>query len=174
VTNASGKQTASKTRAARSAARLGAVQALYQMDMVATPLDDIIEEFCLHRLGQEMEEGADYLPADEAHFEDVVRGVVREQREIDVRIHEALAEGWTLSRIDSTLRAVLRSGVYELQRCKDVPVKVVINEYVEIARAFFEEEEPRVVNAVLDRLGRRLRADEFGNGAKSNDGTGHA
>ena len=141
---------------ARSAARLGAVQALYQMDMVGTALDNVVEEFIHHRFGQEIEDET-YPEADEVHFEDVIRGVVREQREIDVSINEALAKGWTLARIDSTLRAVLRAGVYELRRCKDIPVKVVINEYVDVAHAFFEGDEPGVVNAVLDRLGPSVR-----------------
>lgn len=141
---------------ARSAARLGAVQALYQMDMVGTGLDDVVEEFVHHRFGQEIE-GETYPEADEAHFEDVIRGVVREQRDIDVAINGALAKGWTLARIDSTLRAVLRAGVYELRRCKDIPVKVVINEYVDVTHAFFEGDEPGVVNAVLDRLGSSVR-----------------
>jgi len=141
---------------ARSAARVGAVQALYQMDMVGTELDDIVDEFVHHRFGQEIE-GEVFPEADVAHFSDVIHGVVREQREIDVAINEALAKGWTLTRIDSTLRAVLRAGVYELRRCKDIPVKVVINEYVNVAHAFFEGDEPGVVNAVLDRLGATVR-----------------
>jgi N utilization substance protein B len=141
---------------ARSAARLGAVQALYQMDVAGTELDDIVDEFIHHRFGQEIE-GSVYARADEAHFEDVIRGVVREQRDIDVAIHGALAKGWTLARIDATLRAILRAGAYELRRCKDIPVKVVINEYVDVAHAFFEGDEPGVVNAVLDRLGATLR-----------------
>jgi N utilization substance protein B len=147
---------ASLDTGARSAARLGAVQALYQMDMVGTELDDIVEEFVHHRFGQEIE-GETYNSADEAHFSDVIRGVVREQREIDVAINDALAKGWTLPRLDATLRAVLRAGVYELRRCKDIPIKVVINEYVDVAHAFFEGDEPGVVNAVLDRLGGSLR-----------------
>jgi N utilization substance protein B len=141
---------------ARTAARLGAVQALYQMDMVGTDLDDVVDEFVHHRFGQEIE-GETYPEADEAHFSDVVRGVVREQRDIDLAINGALAKGWSLARIDSTMRAVLRAGVYELRRCKDVPVKVVINEYVDVANAFFEGDEPGVVNAVLDRLGSIVR-----------------
>lgn len=141
---------------ARSAARIGAVQALYQMDMVGTELDDIVEEFVNHRFGQEIEDET-FPEADEAHFEDVIRGVVREQRDIDVAINGALAKGWTLARIDSTMRAVLRAGVYELRRCKDIPIKVVINEYVDVANAFFEGDEPGVVNAVLDRLGATAR-----------------
>ncbi len=141
---------------ARSAARLGAVQALYQMDMVGTELDDVVDEFVQYRFGKEIE-GETFPEADEAHFADVIRGVVREQRDIDQAINGALAKGWTLARIDSTLRAVLRAGVYELRRCKDIPVKVVINEYVNVAHAFFEGDEPGVVNAVLDRLGATAR-----------------
>jgi N utilization substance protein B len=142
---------------ARAAARLGAVQALYQMDVAATPLDDAIEEFVERRLEQP-EEGAEMVEADNAHFEDVVRGVVREQRELDRQVNGALAKGWSLTRIDSTLRAILRCGTYELRRCKNIPVKVVINEYVDVAHAFFEGDEPGVVNAVLDRLGRDIRS----------------
>ncbi len=141
---------------ARAAARLGAVQALYQMDVAGTPLDDVIEEFVEHRLGKDIE-GVEINAADAAHFEDVVRGVVREQRELDRQVNGALAQGWSLARIDSTLRAILRCGTYELRRCKDIPVKVVINEYVDVAHAFFEGDEPGVVNAVLDRLGRDIR-----------------
>lgn len=141
---------------ARSAARLGAVQALYQMDVASTPLDDVVEEFIEHRLEPDVE-GTDIGEADAAHFEDIVRGVVREQRELDRQVNGALAKGWSLARIDSTLRAILRCGTYELRRCKDVPLKVVINEYVDIAHAFFEGDEPGVVNAVLDRLGRDIR-----------------
>jgi N utilization substance protein B len=152
---------------ARSSARLGAVQALYQMDVAATPLDEIVDEFIQHRFGQEIE-GSVYAEADEAHFADVIRGVVREQREIDVAVNGALAKGWTLARLDATLRAILRAGTYELRRCKDIPVKVVINEYVDVAHAFFEGDEPGVVNAVLDRLGLTQRkTGGAGNGGSS-------
>ncbi|MEQ9145010.1 MAG: transcription antitermination factor NusB [Parvibaculaceae bacterium] len=151
----------SSHRSSRSAARLAAVQALYQMDVAQTDLDDVIEEFVLHRLGREIE-GEKYHDAEEKHFDDVVRGVVREQRDIDVRINEALAKGWVLARLDSTLRAILRAGAYELRRCKDVPPKVVINEYLDIGHAFFEGEEPGVVNAVLDRIARDVRSQEIG------------
>lgn len=150
---------------ARGAARLGAVQALYQMDVAATPLDEVIDEFVEHRLGQQIE-GVDIIEADVAHFEDIVRGVVREQRELDRQVNGALAKGWSLVRLDSTLRAILRCGTYELRRCKDVPLKVVINEYVDVAHAFFEGDEPGVVNAVLDRLGREIRG-----GAGADHGT---
>lgn len=150
------RDTGAHDAGARSAARLGAVQALYQMDVAGTALDDIVDEFVHHRFGQEIE-GSVYTRADEAHFEDVIRGVVREQRDIDQAVNGALAKGWTLARIDATLRAILRAGVYELRRCKNVPVKVVINEYVDVANAFFEGDEPGVVNAVLDRLGGTVR-----------------
>lgn len=155
-------------RQARAAARLGAVQALYQMDVAATPIDDVIEEFVHQRFGRELE-GETYPHADESHFDDIVRGVVREQRDIDVTINEALAKGWSLTRIDATLRAILRAGAYELRRCKDVPLKVVINEYVDVAHSFFEGDEPGVVNAVLDRIGRTLRGGT-GNTGGAGDG----
>ncbi|MBI1262392.1 MAG: transcription antitermination factor NusB [Rhizobiales bacterium] len=142
---------------ARSASRLGAVQALYQMDMAGTDLDEIIEEFNEQRLVADPD-SEEMVEPDQAHFEDVVRGVVREQRDIDPLINNALAKGWSLARIDSTLRAILRSGAYELRRCDDIPLKVVINEYVDVAHAFFEGDEPGVVNAVLDRIGRSVRA----------------
>lgn len=154
---------------ARSAARLGAVQALYQMDIASTPLDDAVAEFVEHRL-EHGDEGGEMTHADAAHFEDIVRGVVREQRELDRQVNGALAKGWSLARIDSTLRAILRCGTYELRRCKDVPLKVIINEYVDIAHAFFEGDEPGVVNAVLDRLARDIRGGagaEHGSGGKS-------
>lgn len=141
---------------ARAAARLGAVQALYQMDIAGTPLEDAIDEFTQHLL-ERPAENDEIAEADMAHFDDIVRGVVREQRELDMQVNGALAKGWSLARLDATLRAILRSGVYELRRCKDVPVKVVINEYVDVAHAFFEGDEPGVVNAVLDRLGREIR-----------------
>lgn len=151
---------------ARSAARLGAVQALYQMDIAATELEDAVEEF----LGQQIEDSLgdsspNLVSPDEAHFQDILRGVVREQRDIDQQIDAALAKGWTLSRLDSTLRAILRAGAYELRRCKHVPFKVVVSEYVDVAKAFFEGDEPGVVNAVLDRIGRTVRGAGAEHGA---------
>ena len=145
---------------ARALARLGAVQALYQMDIASTPFDDVMDEFLECRLGRS-EEGERLGEADFRHFKDVVEGVIREQRDLDSQIAEGLTLGWTFPRLDATLRAVLRAGVYELRRCKDVPARVVINEYVELAHGFFGEEEPRVVNGVLDRLAKQLRAAEF-------------
>ncbi len=154
-------ETEKQTRPAnqRGSARLGAVQALYQMDVGGTPLSEVLQEFELYRLGKEVDDEL-YLPADLAYFRDLVRGVVAEQRELDPMIHEALQNGWPLARIDQTMRAILRCGLYEILKNKDVPIAVILTEYVDVAKAFFEGEEPRMVNAVLDNLARKLRADE--------------
>ena len=144
----------------RSAARLAALQALYQLEITGIDPDDVIGEFIEHRFGRDMESGTPRH--DEAFFADLVHGVLKHQVEIDTSIARALAAGWTLGRIDSILRALLRSAAYELVARRDVPAKVVIDEYVELARDFFEGEEPGFVNAVLDRLAHRKRAAEFG------------
>ncbi len=144
----------------RSAARLAALQALYQLEITGTTPDEVIEEFIEHRFGGVTENG---IPEhDHAFFSDLVHGVLKHQVEIDRSVAQSLASGWTLARIDSTLRALLRSASYELVARRDVPAKVVIDEYVELARDFFEGDEPGFVNAVLDRLARRKRAAEFG------------
>jgi len=148
----------------RGAARLAAVQALYQMDLAGTGLNEILAEFEGHWLGQEVE-GAQYLPAEAAFFRDVVSGVVREQRELDPLIDEALAKSWPLKRIGAILRAALRAGAYELIHRGDVPGRVVVAEYADVAAAFVERDETGMVNAVLDQLARRLRAGEFGRAA---------
>ncbi|MBN8937152.1 MAG: transcription antitermination factor NusB [Rhizobiales bacterium] len=144
----------------RGAARLAAVQALYQMDLAATPLNAILAEFESHWLGREVE-GDEYLPAEAAFFRDVVGGVVAEQRRLDPMIDAVLAKGWPLKRIETVLRAVLRAGAYELDRKRDVPARVVVSEYVDVAHAFVERDETGMINAVLDQLARQLRADEF-------------
>lgn len=144
----------------RSTARLGAVQALYQMDMAGTDLNEVVQEFTQHRLGAEVE-GERYKEADSDFFEEIIRGVVRLQRDIDPLLDERLATGWRLTRIDSILRAILRSAAYELLERHDVPARVVLNEYIDIARAFFEQDEPKVVNGVLDSLARHLRSKEL-------------
>lgn len=144
----------------RGAARLAAVQALYQMDLAATPLSEILAEFESHRLGREIE-GDEYLPAEAAFFRDVVGGVVADQRRLDPMIDAALQKGWPLKRIETVLRAILRAGAYELDKKRDVPARVVITEYVDVANAFVDRDETGMVNAVLDQLARQLRADEF-------------
>ena len=146
--------------AKRSAARLAAVQALYQMDLAHTDLNDVIEEFSDGRLSSDMD-GAEFNDVDLAFFRDILSGVVREQKTLDPLLDNQLAIGWRLARIDSILRAILRSGAYELQYRNDIPAKVVINEYVDVAHAFFVKDEPRVVNGVLDHLAKTLRADEL-------------
>ena len=145
---------------ARTAARLAAIQALYQMDMTAIDLTRVIAEFEAHRLGQEVE-GCQYPEAEAAFFRDIVEGVVRDQRSIDPLVDRHLAEGWRLNRVDSILRAILRAGAYEMLMRKDVPPRVIINEYVDLAHAFFEGEEPRVVNGILDKLGHETRPQDF-------------
>jgi transcription antitermination protein NusB len=147
----------------RGAARLAAVQALYQMDLAGTGLNEILAEFESHWLGGEVE-GAQYRPAEAAFFRDIVSGVVREQMRLDPQIDAALARGWPLRRIEAILRAVLRAGAYELACRSDVPARVVMAEYVDVAAAFVDEEETGMVNAVLDQLAHQLRVAEFTGG----------
>lgn len=146
----------------RSASRLAAVQALYQMDMAATDVETVIAEFTSQRLP----DAADDDPlhgADPQFFADILRGVVRRQRDIDPAVDQTLATGWRLVRVDSILRAILRAATFELLERTDVPAKVAINEYINVAKAFFNEDEPRVVNGVLDKLAHGYRATEFAN-----------
>jgi transcription antitermination protein NusB len=147
----------------RGAARLAAVQALYQMDLAGTGLNEILAEFESHWLGGEVE-GVQYRPAETAYFRDIVVGVVREQSRLDPQIDAALARGWPLKRIETVLRAVLRAGAYELACRNDVPARVVTSEYVDVASAFVDKEETGLVNAVLDQLAHQLRAAEFAGG----------
>ena len=144
----------------RGAARLAAVQALYQMDLAATPINDALAQFESHWIGREVE-GDEYLPAEAAHFRDVVRGVVDDQRRLDPMIDQALQKSWPLKRIEAVLRAALRAGAYELDHRRDVPARVVVSEYADVAAAFVERDETGMVNAVLDQLARALRAQEF-------------
>ncbi len=144
---------------ARSNSRLAAVQALYQMDIGSADIGDVVAEFRAARLGrtydgETAEELNDDNPADADFFESIVRGVVEKQAELDPAIDKALASGWRLPRLDATLRATLRAGTFEIYGRSDVPPKTVINEYVTVAKAFFDGDEPKVVNAVLDRLAR--------------------
>jgi N utilization substance protein B len=144
----------------RGAARLAAVQALYQMELAGTGLNEIFAEFESHWIGREVE-GQEYLPAEAAFFRDVVGGVVRDQRRLDPLIDEALVQGWPLKRIEAVLRAVLRAGAYEHDHRRDVPARVVVSEYVDVANAFVDRDETGMVNAVLDQLARQMRGTEF-------------
>jgi len=145
-----------KTANQRGAARLAAVQALYQMDMAGSGVLEVVAEYEEHRLGQEVD-GETYLKADASWFRSIVAGVVRDQTKIDPLIRQHLQDDWSLARVDSTVRAILRAGTFELLERKDVPVAVIVTEYVEIAHAFFQEDEPKLVNAVLDKIAKQVR-----------------
>ena len=144
----------------RRSARLAAVQALYQMELAGVGASEVTREFLSHRFGHDDEPG-DFLAADEAFFEDLLAGVVKAQDQVDETIRATLKTGWKLSRLDSTLRAILRAGGYELLERSDVPVGVVINEYVDIAHAFYEGSEPGFINASLESFARRVRPEAF-------------
>lgn len=147
--------------ASRSVARLAAVQALYQMEVSSIGVESVIREFTEHRfdraLGGVEGEGDTLASADEAFFAELVRGVVSEQKRIDAAIAKRLAENWRLERLDATVRAILRAGAYELANRPDVPTEVAIDEYVEVAKSFFEGTEPGFVNGALDGVARDVR-----------------
>jgi N utilization substance protein B len=147
----------SRQRRARTVARLAAVQALYQMELGGAGVEHVLREFSDHRFEGDLE-GEVMAEADEAYFAEIVRGVVGAQTEIDHAIARRLAEGWRLDRIDATLRAILRAGTCELIRRVDAPVEVVIDEYVEIAKSFFEGPEAGFVNGALDGIARDVRS----------------
>lgn len=146
---------------ARSTARLAAVQALYQMQMEATPLARLLDEFHQHRLGREIDDEdhgeATYAEAEVEFFDDLVRGVNARRDEIDELLLSRLADGWTLKRIDKTMLQVLRAGTYELIARADVPHAAAISEYVDVAKAFFDDREAKFVNGILDALAKDVR-----------------
>jgi N utilization substance protein B len=152
----------SPTRQARSVARLAAVQALYQMELSSAGAEAVIREFAEHRfdraLSNEPGEDMTLAAADEGFFADLVRGVVEHQKQIDSAIARRLAKDWKLERIDATVRAILRSGAFELAHRPDVPTEVVIDEYVELAKSFFEGTEPGFVNGALDAVAQDVRS----------------
>lgn len=144
----------------RSAARLAAVQALYDMEISGKPVQQAVSEFESHWMNVPIDD-VELKPAEEPFFRDLVAGVVQDQRLVDQKVDAALARGWPLKRVEAVLRAILRAGAYELMRRPDVPVRVVINEYVDVARAFYDGEEAGMVNAVLDAIGREERPAEL-------------
>ena len=144
----------------RSAARLAAAQALYQMEVAEKGLEDILAEFEAHWIGQEIE-GDSYNPAEIAFFRDIVSGVLRDQGAIDRGVDDVLEKGWPLRRVEALMRAILRAAYYELRSRPDVPARVAVTEYVDVAAAFFGAEESGMINAVLDSLARQTRAAEF-------------
>jgi len=152
----------SKRSQARSTARLAAVQALYQMQMERTALNKLLDEFHQHRLGREVddEDNADAVFADAEvdFFDDIVRGVDARREEIDQLLLTRLASGWTLARLDKTMLQVLRAGTYELVARSDVPHPAAISEYVDVAKAFFDDREAKFVNGILDAIAKDARA----------------
>ena len=157
-------QDAAKRANKRGAARLAAVQALYQMDVAGAGLLEITAEYENLRLGKEID-GNLYREADAQWFRAILSGVVENQKTLDPIIRQALPANWPLSRLDSTLRAIMRAGAYEISSKADVPLAVIVTEYVDIARAFYDADEPGLVNAVLDAIARRVRGE--GKGEKS-------
>ena len=148
------------SREHRAAARLNATQALYQMEVAAKGLNEILAEFETFWIGREIE-GNQYKPAELEFFRDILNGVLRDQVAIDQLIDATLARGWPLARVEAVMRAVLRAATYELKKRKDIPARVVITEYVDVASAFLGREETGMINAVLDKIARDLRNEEF-------------
>ncbi|TYC86848.1 transcription antitermination factor NusB [Novosphingobium sp. BW1] len=146
----------SGSKKSRAAARLAAVQALYQFDMEGTPQASLLDEFRRHRLGMEIDDEK-FADADIPFFDDVVKGVIARRDEIDEALSAKLAEGWALSRLDKTMLQILRAGAYELMARADVPTGAVITEYVDVAHAFFDEREAKFVNGVLDAVAKSVR-----------------
>ncbi|WP_394999838.1 transcription antitermination factor NusB [Sphingomonas sp.] len=140
----------------RSAARLAAVQALYQQEMEGTAIAPLLHEFHEHRLGATIE-GVTYAEAEQSFFDDVVRGVGARRLEIDRLVTTKLGEGWKLERLDRPMRAILRAGTYELIARPDVPVASVISEYVDVAKAFYDKRESGFVNGLLDAVAKSAR-----------------
>ena len=147
--------TAARSRS-RSAARLAAVQALYQQEMEGTPIARLLREFHDHRLGATIED-ATYVEAEQSFFDDIVAGVDARRGQIDDAIAGKLAEGWSLDRLDRPMRAILRAGTYELLARRDVPVGSVISEYVDVAHAFYDKRESGFVNGLLDAIAKEVR-----------------
>jgi N utilization substance protein B len=145
-----------RTANQRGAARLAAVQALYQMDVGRQSLEDTLAQFSALHLGREIE-GEQYLPGDADFFQQIIRGVIRAQLDIDPMVDNALTEGWPVGRIDATLRAILRAATFELLKRQDIPARVVITEYVDIAKAFYSDDAPGLVNGVLDAITRNVK-----------------
>jgi N utilization substance protein B len=148
----------------RNSARISAVQALYEIDVTNAPVDRVLNEFMTQRWKHAGKDGTDEavdLPGfDEQLLEDIITGVASGQGEFDAMISEELSGSWTLDRLEVLVRVILRAGTYELARRQDIPMRVVINEYVNVSHAFFVENEPAMVNGVLDKIARKLRHHE--------------
>ena len=140
----------------RSAARLAAVQALFQHQMEKTPATKLIKELHDHRLGKEIEDDQ-YHPAERDFFDDLVIGVTSRMEEIDGLVESKLAKGWTLGRLDKTMLQILRCGTFELVAYDDVPIATVIDEYLDVAHAFFNKKDAGFVNGLLDSIAKQVR-----------------
>lgn len=150
--------TVSPRSQARSAARLAAVQALYQYQLESTPTARLLDEFHQHRLGMtDDEEDTEFADAEVDFFDDLVKGTLARRDEIDELLTAKLAEGWTLRRLDKTMLQILRAGAYELIARPDVPVGAAISEWVDVAKAFFDDREAKFVNGVLDAVAKDVR-----------------
>ena len=148
--------TTPKRSLSRSAARLAAVQALYQREMEGTPIAALLHEFHQHRLGATID-GVEYAEAEVDFFDDIVVGADARREELDALIAGRLASGWSLARLDKPMKAILRAGAYELVARLDVPAGTVINEYVDVAKAFYDARETGFVNGLLDALAGEVR-----------------
>ncbi len=148
----------------RNSARISAVQALYEIDVTNAPVDNVLNEFMTQRWKHAGKDGSSEsieLPSfDEKLFRDIIQGVGSGQSEFDAMISAELSDTWTLDRLEILVRVILRAGTYELAQRQDIPMRVVINEYVNVSHAFFVENEPAMVNGVLDKLARKLRIHE--------------
>ncbi len=172
------KKSSHDTALRRGASRLAAVQALYQLDMGGTSVNDVAEDFLTGALGGEVIAEDPVLATETAvalvglnaeMFTILLRGVDAHRADLDDLINASLSKGWEATRLQPLLRNVLRLGIFELRDRPDIPAKAVVSEYVDIARAFFDDAEPGMVNAVLDRLARRLRPDELSASVSAND-----
>ncbi|SMH52503.1 transcription antitermination factor NusB [Azospirillum agricola] len=162
---ANGKSGGRKTgggsaKARRKAGRLGAVQALYQIDLTGTPVETVVGEFVAHRLGEEID-GAKFVAGDPQLFADIVRGAIHRRAEVDSVLTAALDPRFPLDRLELLLRAILRAGAYEIAVHLDTHPRILISEYVDVAHAFFAGREPAMVNGVLDHVARALRAEDL-------------
>lgn len=156
--SAAGK--AAQPRSERSGARLAVVQALYEMEISGKGVIEALAEFEAHWMGREVD-GINHPAADAGFFRDLLRGAVAEQRTIDPVLDKALVKGWPLTRIEAVLRAIMRAGAYELMFRRDVPARAAISEYVDVAHSFYDGDEPGLINGVLDRVARDVRAEEL-------------
>lgn len=157
--NARNTSPGADARRRRSAARLAAVQALYQQSLVNTPPQKLMMEFHNHRFGEEID-GDQLATADRAFFDDVVSGVLVRMDELDATITSFLGQGWTLERLDRLMLQILRAGAYELVARPDVPLAAAVSEYADVADAFYGRSEVGFVNALLDRLGKSVRQEQ--------------